>query len=359
MLAITACASSRPVARLGGTAEAWQTFLEGREVTAIDVPNPLEVTEEMRRTAEDLAGRGSPKLRLENLQNSLYNSSYFPFTYDTEGTYTAAEAFEKREGNCLSFTNMFIAMARSLEIEVTGAVPLKTGRSEHRDDLIIVNNHLVAAYNQAGALDVFDFDYRRSSLDQPVRVIDDAHLAALFLNNRGVERLGRGDIATAKKLFEAVTRLAPAYAGGWGNLGVTRRRSGDMAGAFDAYRQALLFAPSDPVLLTNLAGLYRRQGKEHEAARLMQDADLTEASAHVLIVQGDLLRAAGHFEAARRLYRRARRQDWKSPDPPAARAALELELGNMRAAGRAARAALKSDPQHPEALRVLEILNSQ
>ena len=168
---------------------------------------------------------------------------------------------------------------------------------------------------------MFDFDYRRSSLDLPVQVIDDAYLAALFLNNRGVERLGQGDIPAATELFEAVTRLAPSYAGGWANLGVARRRAGDTAGAYEAYRRALLFAPSDPVLLTNLAGLYRREGREQEAARLMQAVDLAAASTHVLIIQGDLQRAAGHYREARRLYRRARRQTWNSPDPPAARAA--------------------------------------
>ena len=356
LVAAAGCASSHPPARLGDTPQAWKAFLEERGAASPNVPNPLEITEPMRRTAENLAGHGSPKLRLANLQNSLYNSSHFPFTYETEGTYTAAEAFEKREGNCLSFTNMFIAMARSLDIEVTGAVPLKPGRSEHRDDLIVVNNHLVAAYNQAGDVDIFDFDYRRSSLDQPVQIIDDAYLAALFLNNRGVERLGQGDIAAATKLFEAATQLAPSYVGGWVNLGVTRRRAGDIPGAFEAYRRALSFAPAHPVLLTNLAGLYRMEGKEPEATRLMQTADLRPASTHVLIVQGDLLRSAGHFQQARRLYRRARRQTWNSPDPPAARAALELEAGNLPAARRAARAALKIDPQHVAARQILEKL---
>jgi Flp pilus assembly protein TadD len=96
-------------------------------------------------------------------------------------------------------------------------------------------------------------------------LLDDFELAALYVNNRAVEALSRGDYAAAESGLAAVVRLAPKFVGAHGNLGVLRRRRGDVDGALDAYRTALAIDPRNPAVLANLATLYRGMGREREA----------------------------------------------------------------------------------------------
>lgn len=353
---LAGCASTGGTPILGTDPSAWETLLRGRGVQAGAFPDPLETTEEMRETAAELAGRGKPREQLARLQAALFDRDRFPFEYTSSGTYTAREAFNERRGNCLSFTNLFIALSRSLDIPVQGAFPVYLGRSEKEGDLVLVNTHVVAAYRHVNGVEVYDFDRAREGPNRPVRFIDDPRLAALYLNNKGVEELRLGRVTRAEAYLEGAVALDPEFAGAWGNLGVIRRRSGDIQGAFEAYGRALDVAPSHPTVLTNLAGLYRLKGREREARMALTAADLSQASPHVLIVRGDIERSEGNAREALRYYKRAHRLDRKHPDPLVSMAQAEGELGRPEAARRNLERALKRDPENAEARRMLEEL---
>jgi tetratricopeptide (TPR) repeat protein len=84
------------------------------------------------------------------------------------------------------------------------------------------------------------------------------NLAALLLHQgRSEEALG---------LCEAATRLAPEVALGWYNLGMIRRRAGDIAGALEAYGAALQLDPDHAETHQNLA-VAQLLGGNIEAAR--------------------------------------------------------------------------------------------
>ncbi len=91
----------------------------------------------------------------------------------------------------------------------------------------------------------------------------------------------------ALRYFEWATKLAPTFAPAWGNVGVARRRTGDISGAFAAYSHALTISAEDPTILGNLASLYRATGREHEAELALKAIDRRE-------------RHAAHADRARR-----------------------------------------------------------
>jgi Flp pilus assembly protein TadD len=335
----------------------WSDELIRRGVNVRDVPDPLAVTNAMQRTATQLAGLGTAPERLQRLQAAIFDETLFPFRYDQRGTFTALEAFARREGNCLSFTNLFVAMARSIGIPVTTALVRRTVASEREGDLIIVNNHVVAAFPQGTQWQYFDFDRRPHERPTAVIPLNDLWITGLYLNNRGADELRAGHPDIALRYFDYVTKLAPRFPAGWGNVGVARRRMGDIQGALDAYARALAISADDPTILGNLASLYRAIGKQREAETALKSANLSAASPHVLIVRGDLELANGRARAALRLYKRARSLWPKSADPWVALARAEIARSRPDRARRDLEKALALEPNNRVALTLLAQLN--
>ncbi|MCS7182573.1 MAG: tetratricopeptide repeat protein [Thermoanaerobaculum sp.] len=324
--------------------EQWAQQLRQRGVDPTRIPNPLHVTEHMRQLAAEWAGPGDPPARLERLQRALFNTDQFPFTYYTRGTLTAAEAFFRREGNCLSFTNLFVALGRSLGIPVTTALVQRIVGSEREGDLIVVNTHVVAVLDYGGGFYTYDFD--RTRRVQPVRVkpLDDLWITALYLNNRGADELRAAHPDIALEYFQDAVALAPEFAPAWANLGVAHRRLGNTSQALAAYRKALELDPTNPTVLANLAALFRSLGREEEAQQALRAANLARASPHQLLVRGDVELAAGRIAEAKKFYRSALRADPGLVEAYLALARAELAEGHRHRARKWIAKAAKLDP---------------
>ena len=77
----------------------------------------LAVTPEMSAFIDQYVEPGQyASYKLKRLLYALLGEGEFELVYD-DSTRTAASTFENRRGNCISFTNMFIAMARDLGLE--------------------------------------------------------------------------------------------------------------------------------------------------------------------------------------------------------------------------------------------------
>jgi Flp pilus assembly protein TadD len=357
LAAIVGCATTPPKL-VNLSPERWAQEVRKRGVSLADVPDPLMVNDAMREAAVEFAGTGDRAERLRHLQAHLFDSKRFPFKYESRGTFTAAEAFHLREGNCLSFTNLFVALARSLGIPATTALVARTHTGERDGDLIIVNNHVVGAMLLGTKWEYYDFDRRQERLVSTPVPLDDMWITALFLNNLGAEelRLMHPDIAVRD--FVDATKLAPGFAPAWGNVGVARRRLGDVAGAFEAYREALAIRADDPTILGNLAALYRSLGREHEAEMVLKTVNLKDASPHVLIVRGDLELTQGRISAALHLYKRARRLAPRLADAWVALARAELARGHHKAARSDLAMALHLAPNGSDARALLTTLDA-
>ncbi len=325
--------------------EQWAEEVRKRGVDPGRIPNPLLITESMRQAAALWAGPGDPPVRLERLQRALFDPEQFPFTYFTRGTLTAAEAFFRREGNCLSFTNLFVALGRSLGIPVTTALVQRIIGSEREGDLIVVNTHVVAALEYGGGFYTYDFD--RSRQVKPIRIkpLDDMWITALYLNNRGADELRAGHPEVALPFFQDAAALVPEFAPIWANLGVAYRRVGDISQALSSYRRALELEPTNPTVLSNLASLFRALGREQEAQQALRAANLAQASPHQLLVRGDVELAAGRIAEAKKFYRRALRLNPDLVDGLLALARAELAEGHVQKAKKLVEKAFTLRPQ--------------
>ena len=315
---------------------AWEREVAHRGVDLAAAVFPFGTTPEMERWVEEaLRSRvGDDSLRkLTVLQQELFSPD-FGFSYDTDLTLTAAETFGSRRGNCLSFTSMFVAMARSAGIPTFLMSVRRDPEVDRVGDLVVVNRHVVAGYRGASSeVHIFDFYLTTSGPYIQERTIDDLTAAAMYHVNLGGDAIRRGELDEAVRHLGIATTLAPDWAPGWVNLGVAHYRQGDAESAFADYQRALDAEPGNPSALGNLAFIYRDQGREREAEVALRAAAQQTTNPFTLIAMADVEMARGRLGAAGGYLRKARR--WYSDEP-------EVHLALARLADR------RGDPARAE-----------
>lgn len=337
------------------SAENWKALVARRGVDPAEAPNPMDATPAMAAAARELGGVGPDEEKLERLRAALLDARAFTFEYERNSTFSAADAFESRRGNCVSFTNLFIALGRSLGIRLQAALVTARGISEREGDLIVTYTHMIAFYQIAGGR-TKTYDFYRMAEEPGGRhtILDDLSVGAIRASNDGIAHLGRGEHAEAAHDLEIAVKLGPQLGSLYANLGLAKWRTGDVAGAFAALRGGLEVEPRNPPLLQNLAALYLDQGKPAEARAALAALDVHRASPYMLIVLGDLEMRGGNVKRAFRNYRDAAGLDPKLADPWLAIARAERARGRSAASRKAAKKALAREPGNPEALRLAQ-----
>jgi tetratricopeptide (TPR) repeat protein len=356
LAALTGCAAFEPPVGFVVSPERWRAGVARRGVDPADAPNPMEATPPLRAAAKALGGVGHDEDRLARLRDALLDGRTFTFEYEKSATFSAAETFDRRRGNCVSFTNLFIALGRSLGIRLQAALLSSRGVSEREGDLIVTYTHMVAVYPVPGGNAVRLYDFYQIA-DQPggrLTLLDDFAVAAIRASNDGIAALNRGETGAAVRDLEIAVKLAPRLGSLHANLGLARWRAGDVPGAFAALREGLRAEPGCPPILQNLAALYVDQGRPAEARAAMAALDVRRASSYAFIVRGDLALSGGDAKGAIRDYREAASLDPALADPWLAIARAERGRGRADASRKAARKALKRDPANEEARRLAE-----
>jgi Flp pilus assembly protein TadD len=228
----------------------------------------LSVNEEMREFLDShVDAKANSHLKLVQLGYSIFNSDAFGLKYDDRSR-TAAESFNLRSGNCLSFSNMFVAMARYVGLTAQFQevdIPPDWGLE---DETFVLNRH-VNVLVDLGAFGehVVDFNIMDFKVSYGRRKISDSRARAHYYNNKGVERMLAGDTASALAFFRrAVTVVDHQFSPAWANLGTLylRKKLPDHAEA--AYLQAMKVDQYNYVAMSNLAGLYQQHGELEKAA---------------------------------------------------------------------------------------------
>lgn len=261
------CASARingngvavtPDALLSGTA----LGAAQDEVVAIAADEVLAVSPEMRAFLDRFVNaRATPQVKLRQLTRALIGADSFGLVFEGT-TLTASETFRLRRGNCLSFSNLFVAMAREAGLDASFQEVDVPPDWTLEDDVFLLNRHVNVRIDLGTLGDhVVDFniDDFRGSYD--TRAISDARARAHYYNNIGVEHMRRGAIASALVCFrtairEGDSRFSPA----WTNLGTLYLREGHPTLAEASYLQALRVDNGDAVAMSNLARIYERRG---------------------------------------------------------------------------------------------------
>ena len=125
VLLVSACASQNPYAGKS-VIEEHRQLLQGAAFFPVDEPLPelepvrmLAVNDDMRTFLDQYIPRKtmSDEMKMEAILKGLLDEG-LNLQYHNLTTYTAEQTFYARQGNCLSFTNLYIALAREAGLDV-------------------------------------------------------------------------------------------------------------------------------------------------------------------------------------------------------------------------------------------------
>lgn len=305
------------------------------------VPPPATVTAlppELRVRLHDeiLSVPASQRRRLDQILHFIFDEGGLGISYDQTATLSVEQTYAARKANCLSFTLLFLAIAREAGLEVRAQEIENTLSWQQEENTIYRNDHInvgVRINRQTFTVDGSGDTLVAGS--RPVG-ISERRLLAHFYNNLAMERLARADIVAGLRLVDAAIAMDSAYAPLWSNAGVLRVHQGDLAAAREAYLKALEIDPDEDSALFNMISLSQRLGdaKQESAfrrrlARVQQRDPLHQFMQGMDYERnGDYPQAIEHYHRAIHLYSEEHRFH-------SALARVYLKSGDPRRAGKA------------------------
>jgi len=349
---LTACASRG----LGsGSVDRTRHQIRARGLDPAAVVVPFETDDEMRRWAREHAPRrgGRDEEQLQRLLAELLERDGRALVYDRNRTATGKEVWRDGVANCLSFTHLFVGLARDLGLPVYYLRVADSPHYEREGELVVASEHVVAAWGPPDRRMALDFSREPAGEYHKTMVISDLTAVALYYSNLGAGRIRGGRIDEALAALELATRVDAELADGWINRGVALRAAGRDGEAEAAFRRALEANPAMISAYNNLASLLRQSGRDEEARRLLEVTDRrSNRDPFSYLALGDLSLAEGRHEEAVRFYRRALQLHPGRAEPLAALGRCALAAGDRHEAERWLRDAERADPDAP---RVVEL----
>ena len=294
-----------------------------------------------------------PAERLRVAFHQLLAAGGHAMQYQPNVTGTADEVFASGHANCLGFALLFVGVARELGVESSFYRVDEVQSYRREGDLIYVSEHITAGYRAEGEVHVVEFtlspdvDYGRAY------EISDLTAMALFYSNRGAEALRGGDPGEAVRWLEVAVRLDESEASAWTNLGVARRRLGELDRAETVYRRAIDIDPEHLAAYLNLSSVLRLRGEPDAAREIMRLLDRGDnRNPYAYLALGDASLEEDRVDDAKRYYRRAVRLGRGDAEPRAAMGLWALRGGDEAKARRWLRRARRIDALDERTLRL-------
>lgn len=317
---------------------------------------PFEIEAAIVEAAEGRVNRGaSERTRVQQVSDFIFG--YVGLDYALTPTRSAVETFRHRQGNCLSFVNLFVGLGREYRLAPFYVEVEDYQRWNYSQGTVVSRGHIVAGLRVDGKLETFDFLPYRAKSYRSFQPIDDLKAAAHYFNNLAAEALLREDLERASELAEIAVGLAPWFDKALNNLGVTLLRRGEADAALEVLVRGLEQDPKNVALLTNAARVYQSLGRASEADEILSRLEQShESSPFFFIYRAEAALAAGDFEAALDSMRQAFRRGSEIPEVHVGLAKVYLALGEREKALHHVERALRLDATHDEARKFAAML---
>lgn len=231
---------------------------------------PAPVLERLER--EVVAVAQSPERRLELLVDLISSQSGLGLRYKAMPTLSVAQTIERRHGNCLSFSLLFISMARALDLDVFPREVRVPASWRQEGRLIFDIGHVNSGVDTPSSRKTVDFEpdfllAQRLASPYRGRRISDQRALAHFYNNRAAELLADGDTDQARAWADRALEMDPRFGPAHNTAGIIERRQARTRAAREHFRAALELSHDPAAALFNLVRLERSDGRMDEAAR--------------------------------------------------------------------------------------------
>ena len=259
-LVVTACAAQPPMQRMAQYSRAdLRTGAAFGPAVAVPISpvQTLAVNDDMRAfLARHISSDASDHQKVGLILAAILDEGLH-LDYNNFKTFTAQEAFQQREGNCLSFTNLFVALAREAGLKANFQEVEVPANWTARGDTYMYNLHINVLVSLPGKDQVIDFDMAAYNERYNRRLIPDESALAQYHNNMGVHRLNEGKVDAAFQHMQVALELRPDTGYFWTNLGTLYQHAGHDSEAEAAYLTAIELS-NEPTAMSNLSRLYAR-----------------------------------------------------------------------------------------------------
>ena len=281
--------------------------------------------------------------RFRQLRRWVYRK-FEDYEFDVTETYSLTELNNNRKINCLSFSALFVAAARYVDVPADFQLVFAPPYWDRQNSSWINNQHInVTGYlDNDDALDlrngvgtrvqsyynvnpgefvtvlptsdssfnsfryVADINPAIVSVRIKRKIIDEQHVLSLFYSNKSIEKLLQEDLGAAYQYSKAAVFAYPDSALAWNNLGVLYNRVDQPDLAIATFERAIDLDDGALSAKSNLARLYNDKGMLDKAAILEdevasfrnQNPYYHSALAEESFAEGDLGTAKSQLESA-------------------------------------------------------------
>lgn len=261
--------------------------------------------------------RDDPERVMEQFRNWMNKSRGFYVEYDNQTTFTAAQTYEERAGNCLSLSILTYAFAEYLELRAYFLEPdvpyfwQMQGSFETIGDHINVYIRLPYDRNKVFGASGFIVDFTEDDMFRYAKryELSKQDIVSSFYHNRAAEALVNNDLDLAYSFAFHALNNKPQASKSYSLMGIILRRMGNTELAEQAYNIGMQLDAMDPVLLNNLVYFYRSEERHYDA--LLLDLRLERIkleSPFVIARSAEISYQDGAYKEALRQYNKAIRQ---------------------------------------------------
>jgi tetratricopeptide (TPR) repeat protein len=236
--------------------------------------SPLYLSPQSRSLVREKVGyAGTEKARLLKLVRFMTDADGLAFQYQTQSSLTAEKAFHDRRGDCMSYANLLVALARELDVPVRFVRITQLPVTWEAGGRFFESSHMAVALGRDAAWDqavVVDFGnvhtspWRFSLYDD----VSDDQAFVLFQNNVAVQRMLAGDMATAERILRFFHHHSPRTPEVPNNLSLVLLHNGHDREALDLLEASVEQFPRFRPLFANAVQAARRVGDEDLAKTL-------------------------------------------------------------------------------------------
>jgi len=208
------------------------------------------------------------KRKLDKIVELIFDRSVVGFEYSGLKTFTAAETFDQRTGNCLSYTSMFIAMARYAGLRAKFQEVSDFSDWNRQGSFVVFSSHINSVVEIGTKSYEVDFQYRSEKRFWNRKIVNDHRAEAHYFNNIGSEAFLKGDYSLGEKLLRRSIDLDSSFSFAWTNLGVLLKNRDEIVQAEEHFKKALMLDRKNHTAKMNLAVLYESQGQVKKSEKL-------------------------------------------------------------------------------------------
>jgi Tfp pilus assembly protein PilF len=282
-------------------------------VRAADV---FAVSPEMKEfIATDIARLVRAKGTREGLFEALRDKAHLSLDYDSETTRNAAQAFAARKGNCLSLVIMTAAIAKEMGLNVRFQNVFTDETWSRNGSFYLSIGHVnvsISGTRETPGYGDYDLDAMVVDFLPPADIrslrywtIDEATVAAMYMNNRAVETMMAGAVNDAYWWAREAVLQDPHFLGAMNTLAVVYRMHHDLPQAQRALEYVLAQEPANASALSNLVAVLKERGDAagaRQAAERLARIEPTPPFAY--FERGLAAMKAGDYHLARDMFAR-------------------------------------------------------